>query len=84
MTILIWLHSITGLYYNPETNQTQASYKSFLAWFQYASPAILTLQALNLSVGTNLDRYLQFEQSVRNAKLDIAKKLNGKSLSASD
>jgi len=80
MTIFIWLHSITGLYYNPKTNQTQASYKSFFTWFQYASPAALTLQTLNLSAGTNLDRYVQFEQSVRNAKLDIAKKVEGKVL----
>ncbi|WP_262696439.1 DUF3526 domain-containing protein [Kordiimonas aquimaris] len=56
-------------------DEVQAERRDFLSIFQYASPAALTLQAFNLSAGTNLERHLRFERSVRDFKQMIAEEV---------
>ena len=58
-------------------DQVQAERRQFLSALQYASPAILTLQAFNLTAGTDLERHIAFEQSVRDFKRTIAQEIEG-------
>lgn len=55
----------------------QSERRDFLSWLQYASPAVLTLQAFNLSAGTDLERHIRFERSVRDFKQTIADEVEG-------
>lgn len=58
----------------------QEERRSFLSKLQYAMPAVLTLQALNQAAGTDLERHLAFETSVRSFKKSIAEGVEGKVL----
>lgn len=58
----------------------QAERRQFLSVLQYVAPAVLTLQALNLSAGTDLDRHIRFERSVRDYKRSIAEAVESKVL----
>lgn len=58
----------------------QADRRQLLSALQFASPAVITLQAFNLAAGTNLERHLAYEQSVRDFKRSIAEAVEGKVL----
>lgn len=53
-------------------DEVQAERRQFLSALQYASPAVLTLQSLNLAAGTDLGRHITFERSVRDFKQSVA------------
>lgn len=55
----------------------QAERRSFLSKLQYAAPSVLALQAFNLAAGTDLERHVAFEKSVRDFKQTIAQSVEG-------
>ena len=59
-------------------DEVQAERRSFLSKLQFAAPSVLTLQAFNLAAGTNLERHIAFEKSVRDFKQSIAEAVEGK------
>ncbi len=58
-------------------DEVQAERRQLLSALQYASPAVLTLQAFNLAAGTDLERHLSFEKSVRDFKKTVAEAVEG-------
>lgn len=58
-------------------DEVQAERRQFLSALQYASPAVLTLQSLNLAAGTDLGRHIAFERSVRDFKQSVAGAVEG-------
>ena len=63
-----------------EFDAVHSARRAFLNKLQYASPAVLTLQAFNLTAGTDLARQKRFEREVRAYKLDLAKRVEPKVL----
>lgn len=61
-------------------DEVQAERRRFLSKLQFAAPSVLTLQAFNLAAGTNLERHIAFEKSVRDFKQAIMESVEGKVL----
>ena len=64
-----------------EFDAVQAERSALLQRFQYASPAVLALQAFNQVAGTSLDRQKRFEREARAFKRALADRLEAKALS---
>ena len=55
-----------------EFDRVQGSRRRFLDFAQYLAPAAVTMRAMNLISGTDLERQVRFEREVREYKLQIA------------
>ena len=63
-----------------EFDATHAARRAFMRTIQYASPAVVALQAFNEIAGTSLDRQKRFEQQARQYKRTLAERLAPKVL----